>query len=218
MPFTAPSVANKGNLFRIGPRIDIQVAVGELVTFNILQDTLMLIPARELQPVRPGQLLVPGWPGWQEGARQTFPYRVELIVAKRVLASTWRADDNFLVRPYIPTGPATGVPVKLLTCTIKNIVPQGRLLPLSPGDQAIAVACYSYEVEVIYADSTGRTAALTLQSGPRRQQAVVYPGSGYLEVNVRLQCLGGRIISPVVPPSGPPPPYKPLRLWLETRV
>ncbi|MEW8958354.1 hypothetical protein MHLNE_00750 [Moorella humiferrea] len=218
MPFTAPSVANKGNLFRIGPRIDIQVVVGELVTFTILQDTLMLIPARELQPVRPGQLLVPGWPGWQEGARQTFPYRVELIAAKRVLASTWRADDNLLAVPYIPTGPASGTPVKIIACKVKNIEKCGRLFPITPGHQATAVACYSYEVEVVYADRAGRTFTLILQSGPRRQWAVVYPASGYLEVNVTIQCLGSRIISPVVPPPGPPPPYKPPRLWLKSRL
>ncbi|MDN5327191.1 MAG: hypothetical protein PWP41_1887 [Moorella sp. (in: firmicutes)] len=226
MPFTAPSVANKGNLFRIGPRIDILVVVQELVTFNILQDTLMLIPARELQPVRPrpgplparaARLPVSGGSGGQEGDLETFPGRVELIAAKRVLTSTCRADDNLLAWPYISPGPAPGVPVKILACRIKNLVTQGRLSPISPGSQALAVAYYTYEVEVIYADGSGRTGAVTLKSGPRRQRAVVCPGSGYLEVGVTVKCLGGGITSPAIPTSGPPSSYKPARLLLGAR-
>ncbi|OIQ58514.1 hypothetical protein MOTE_18840 [Moorella thermoacetica] len=226
MPFTARSVANKGNLFRIGPRIDILVVVQELVTFNILQDTLMLIPAVGLQqassgagplPARPGQLSASSVPERQEGGQETLPYQVELIAAKRVLASTYRADDNLLTWPYIPPGPATGVPVKILACRIKNLVPQGRLSPISPGSQALAVAYYTYEVEVIFADGTGRTGAVTLKSGPRRQRAVVCPGSGYLEVDVTVKCLGVGITSPVIPTPRPPSRYKPVRLWLGAR-
>lgn len=234
MPFTAPSVANKGNRFRIGPRTDILVAVRELVVFNILQDTLMLIPTLGLQPVRPypdrqfknssGSPVgdncsqPPILPGLD---RQSFregesPCYVELIAATRVLDSTCRTDETLLVWPFIPPGPTAGVPVKVRACRIKNLASWSRLLPLSAGGQALALAYYTYEVEIVYADGAGRTATLAMVSGLRHQQAVVYPGSGYLEVDVRVSCLGSNVVtSPVIPRTQlqSPPAYKPARVW-----
>ena len=327
MAFTAPSAANKGNRFRIGPRTDITVAVAELVVFNILQDTLMLIPTFGLQPARPcpdpnhgldlgptgyppmlppgsfkpevpgwgnllpsGRLqmpLLPGqagpnsaaglscqpaslnsneWPLFPGGktvvagccppaghpdsdqpikapsglppagnccrpqtlpgpVRQTAreeesPCYVELIAATRVLDSTCRLEENALVWPFIPPGPTPGVPVKVLACRIKNLVSWSRLLPLPSGGRALAAAYYTYEVEILYNDSSGRTAAVTIPSGSRHQQAVVwYPGCGHLEVDVRVNCAGAVITSPVIPAPGlqPPPVYKPARVWLQAR-
>ncbi|MDN5345322.1 MAG: hypothetical protein PWQ18_1436 [Clostridia bacterium] len=282
MPFTAPSVANKGNRFRIGPRTDILVAVQELVVFTILQDTLMLIPTLGLQPVRPcpgpnqGLALSPkiplppgqpcpgplaglsyqppsffsyDWhfpgsmtavddccppaalpdsdnccrpqalpgPGQQPAREEESPCYVELIVGKRVLDSTCRADEALLVWPYFPPDPTPGVPVKILACSIKNLKSWNRLIPVSPGGQALAIVFYTYAVEIIYADGAGQTAAVTLPSGPRHQQAVVCPGSGYLVVDVRVNCAGVMITSPVIPVPGPPPPYKPMRVWLQAR-
>ncbi|MDN5361416.1 MAG: hypothetical protein PWP70_463 [Moorella sp. (in: firmicutes)] len=258
MPFTAPSVANKGNQFRIGPRTDILVAVRELVVFNILQDTLMLIPTLGLQPVKPypdstrdlalgpggrliavqpvniqaegsggrGQILLPprqpcpDLPAGLSYQSASFSsndrYFIELIAATRVLDSTWRADENLLVWPFIPPGPTPGVPVKVRACSVKNLVSWSRLLPLPSGGQALALAYYTYEVEIVYADPAGRRATLTLESGLRRQQAVVYPRSGNLEVDVRVSCLGSNVTSPVIPrpQPQPPPAYKPARVWL----
>ncbi|MGI9861894.1 hypothetical protein SDD30_11005 [Moorella naiadis] len=259
MPFTAPSVANKGNRFRIVPRTDILAAVRELVVFNILQDTLMLIPTLGPHPVKPspdstqdlalgpgGRLIAVQPVNIQAGGsggrgqilsppRQPFPdspaglfyqpaafssherYFSELIAATRVLDSTWRTDENLLVWPFIPPGPTPGMPVKVRACSVKNLVSWSRLFPLPSGGRALALAYYTYEVEIVYADGAGCTATLTLESGLRRQQAVVYPGPGYLEVDVRLSCLGSNVTSPVIPRPQPqhPPAYKPAWAWLQ---
>lgn len=179
MAFTSPSVANKNNVFHIGPVAPghhILVNVQECAVFNILQRTSLLIPSFSVS--LPHQLQAP-----------FEPSIIECIDVKRVVHSCYKLDEN-VVRINIPR-----TPKKIISCNITNIVLKERLYPSKSNGIALGVVIYSYAVEVIYIDSLGKSYSIKKQSKSRCLQAYLDCTSGYLEVNLSLGCYHSNIYS-----------------------
>ncbi|QGP93675.1 hypothetical protein MGLY_30970 [Neomoorella glycerini] len=214
MPFTAPTVANKGNRFHVGPSPIILVTVQEWVVFNIVQSALLLIPAWGIQPVSPPANALAAHAGRPLLLEELQPGYIELVTAERVLDSVYLATENLFQWSYSSSSPTLGVPVKVIACGVKNITARQQLVPIPPGSHALARAFYNYEILVTYADAAGHTATITLMSGPRWQRAFVSAGPGRLEVQVKVACSRIEITTPPAPEPGPALPYKPVRVWV----
>lgn len=166
MPFTSPSVANKGNLFHISPGNLIFVKVQELVTFHILENAILLIPVFDT------------WPDPKHKI-------IEAIMTPRVQKTNCLSTENILVT-YVPVGFS---PIG----SLKNIITRYKIITIRTNNMNKVLILYLYEFQVLCVDPLGRTTTVKLTSGCRCQEVVVNHDVYRMEVDITINYLGAQI-------------------------
>ncbi|SCY45097.1 hypothetical protein [Alkaliphilus peptidifermentans] len=123
---------------------------------------------------------------------ELIPSNIECIKTKRLLDSCYKLEDNILII-NIPREPK-----KIISCNIKNIKLKKNLIPSQLDDRFLAIAIYSYTIEITYIDYKKRT-IIFKQLCPRYQRAFLNNTSGQLEVNLNIECIHSSIYTTILP-------------------
>ncbi|MDD2400605.1 MAG: hypothetical protein PHI90_00325 [Clostridia bacterium] len=219
MSLTSPSVANKNNLFHVGSSITLLVIVQEYVVFNILQHVNLQIPAyplqsKDLTEVNTHLDIATNNALNSLQFQSTTQQYIDTINVKKVLDSVYQVTEKYFYST-IPTKQ-----VKNISCTITNITVQDILTPFSSEHHALAMAIYHYNVNISYINPMGNTTTITIASGTRHQQAIVYAPTGYLDTNLAINCTNfNHLVNSkhtTCTTSEITPTYKANQLWLTT--
>ncbi len=184
MAYTSPSVANKGNWIHISTGFPALIVLQENLTFNLLQRVMLSLPVYSPQSMTNKTGANLNSVAAQEQDLKKISCYQDIINVDRVVDNYNKLSNN-LLSISLPANFA-----KYVSCNINNIKIIDRLIPNPSYSQALAVAIYSYEINVRYLDFSNHTNNLTFQSGPRHQQVFLkYYENSSLKVELFVNCL-----------------------------
>lgn len=178
MGFTSSAV-NKDNKFHIRTRAsrNVLLVVRETLLFRFIETRVILIPAI---PVDPRYLKITDY---KDRLSDNMCFCLEKIRVDHVLCSTQKEDENLLMEKI------TGRPVRIISCSIKDISLVDKIIPLQQSKNVLAIAIYQYTITIRYLDLDGNVYSVNFNSGSRFQKIITRPFPGRLQVTADIQCI-----------------------------
>lgn len=173
--FTSPIAVNEGNKIRVLSRNALlHITVDECISFYFLEPASILVPA--WLSFKPAQI--------DKGIPSVADSRpgIEAIAVERVTGTKQKTAQNRL-KIILQESPG-----QILQYHVKNLTLRKKILPAPFGPDRLAVAVYTYQVEIKYKDTRGRFQQEAFPSGTRCQQVAFDPPARDFNVIINSYC------------------------------
>lgn len=174
--FTSPIAVNKGNKIRVLSRDALlHITVDECISFCFLEPAGILVPVW-LSPKH--EQIKKGSPDIED----CLP-AIEAVSVERVISTKQKTAKNRL-KVILQESPS-----QILHCQAKNLTLTKKTLPAPSGPDRLAIAVYTYQVEIRYKDLKGQLKQEFFASGTRCQQVAFEPPARSFNVIIHSRCV-----------------------------